>query len=132
MVAKSEAAEVISSGAAITYDMSVRLLASPWLSLVPAVLHPSKQDGLIVWRRCSAALSNGLLHFLALARFKAPVCFRIGFAWNQIGPARVWIVDRAAPALLGGCSIHRQGKPGRSYLGQRVGCVQRTGGLLKA
>jgi hypothetical protein len=32
MVAKSVAAEVIISGAAITYDMLVRLLASPWLS----------------------------------------------------------------------------------------------------
>jgi hypothetical protein len=30
MVAKSAAANVISSGAAITYDMSVHLLAGPW------------------------------------------------------------------------------------------------------
>ena len=33
MLDRSVAAEVISSGAAITYDMSVHLLASPWLSL---------------------------------------------------------------------------------------------------
>jgi hypothetical protein len=33
VAAKSVAAEVISSGAAITYDMAVHLLASPWLSL---------------------------------------------------------------------------------------------------
>jgi hypothetical protein len=33
MVAKSVAAEVIISGAATRYDMSVHLLASPWLSL---------------------------------------------------------------------------------------------------
>jgi hypothetical protein len=32
MVAKSVAADVIISGAAITYGMSVHLLASPWLS----------------------------------------------------------------------------------------------------
>ena len=32
MVAKSAAAEVISSGVAITHAMLVRLLASPWLS----------------------------------------------------------------------------------------------------
>jgi hypothetical protein len=33
MVAKSVAADVIISGAVSTYDMSVHLLASPWLSL---------------------------------------------------------------------------------------------------
>jgi hypothetical protein len=43
MVAKSVAADVISSGAAITYDMAVHLIASPWLSLA---------------RRCSTRQNN--------------------------------------------------------------------------
>jgi hypothetical protein len=42
MVAKSVAADV-SSGAAITYDMSDHLLASPLVVTSPAVLQPSEQ-----------------------------------------------------------------------------------------
>jgi hypothetical protein len=49
MAAKSVAADVIISGAAITYDMSVHLRASPLVVTSPAVLHPvrhkqGKQD----------------------------------------------------------------------------------------
>ena len=62
MVAKSVAAEVIISGAAITYDMSVHLLASPWLSL--ARRSPTRQnskDSRRSWVVVTSFRRNGLV-----------------------------------------------------------------------
>jgi hypothetical protein len=55
MVAKSVAAEVIISGAAITYDMSVHLLARPWMSL--AQRSSTRQNKMAY---CLAALRRGI------------------------------------------------------------------------
>ena len=52
--AKSVAAAVSISGAALTNDMSVHLAASPWLSLARRS-STVRTDGFIVWRRCGAA-----------------------------------------------------------------------------